>query len=548
MQQVWFLAWASAAILHGHNIFVTHAMNYPDGVNLFSNTSMLLLGVLAAPLTWLVGPVASFGALLRLGFVASALSAASATRRLGKSWSSSWLVGLLFGFGSYRTSVGMTHVFAAVDVTTPWLLFTLIRLSQSRWTLRRSGVMLGLLIGLGGLISLERSVIYVVVVAACGLVALIRGRSRATLQSLGETGGWLTVVAVSILALPTYFYLWGPQALHKNPHSSDFFASFTTTWRDVLQPGPSHLWSPVGHQGLDVAAISGVWSNPSYLGIPLIVAAGIGAYRRRHEPLTRAAVGLSTLLVMISMGRNLPMLGNVSLLNTPSWVLGHVPLVGSITPDRYMNTGTLVISFLAVGAFDGARRWRQHLVRSGLAALVALALVVSILPAASYPVVATGECTWLSSPEAHSVITQNAVVVAYPYPMGVFNQGMLDQAQSGIYYRLVGGYAIVPNAHSVLSGVAPLRPYQVFDTLTRAYLGPLSGPSSTYPFKLGEIPPYGAATAGVFRKFVRMHHVNFVVYQNVGAYPELARLYLGRAFGAGRVFDHGQVVVWKVSK
>ena len=40
VQEVWFLAWPSYALTHGHNLFVTTWMNYPKGVNLATNTSL----------------------------------------------------------------------------------------------------------------------------------------------------------------------------------------------------------------------------------------------------------------------------------------------------------------------------------------------------------------------------------------------------------------------------------------------------------------------------------------------------------------------------
>lgn len=58
-QTAWFLAWTPFAIFHGHNPFVTNWINFPAGVDLAQNTGMQLLGLLTAPLTLTVSPVAS---------------------------------------------------------------------------------------------------------------------------------------------------------------------------------------------------------------------------------------------------------------------------------------------------------------------------------------------------------------------------------------------------------------------------------------------------------------------------------------------------------
>ena len=52
----WFLAWTPFALGHGLNPFFTNYIDFPLGVNLASNTSVPLLGFLAAPVTLALGP------------------------------------------------------------------------------------------------------------------------------------------------------------------------------------------------------------------------------------------------------------------------------------------------------------------------------------------------------------------------------------------------------------------------------------------------------------------------------------------------------------
>src|SRR5664280_2051624 len=71
-QSIWFLDWTPFAILHGHNVLVSNWLDVPGGFNLAQHASMPLLGLLAAPLTLALGPVASFNFLLWLALTASA--------------------------------------------------------------------------------------------------------------------------------------------------------------------------------------------------------------------------------------------------------------------------------------------------------------------------------------------------------------------------------------------------------------------------------------------------------------------------------------------
>ena len=49
-------------------------MSHPGGVNLLDNTSVLALGIPLAPVTWVVGPVASMNVALTLAPALSALA------------------------------------------------------------------------------------------------------------------------------------------------------------------------------------------------------------------------------------------------------------------------------------------------------------------------------------------------------------------------------------------------------------------------------------------------------------------------------------------
>jgi len=48
---MWFLQWTPHAVQHGLNPLFSPSMNVPDGVNVMWNTSLLLPGLLLAPVT-----------------------------------------------------------------------------------------------------------------------------------------------------------------------------------------------------------------------------------------------------------------------------------------------------------------------------------------------------------------------------------------------------------------------------------------------------------------------------------------------------------------
>ena len=132
VQQVWFLAWPAHALQAGLNPLFSHAMNVPHGVNLMTNTSEPLLGLLFAPFTWWAGPLATYVLILELGFFLSAVSAAAAARVVGASWFGAWFVGLLFGFGAPRLVNGVVRrptTLSALIRTALWVGVVLLPLA-----------------------------------------------------------------------------------------------------------------------------------------------------------------------------------------------------------------------------------------------------------------------------------------------------------------------------------------------------------------------------------------------------------------------------------
>ena len=97
-EMTWFLAWTPWALFHGHNFLITHAIDVPGGVNLANNTSVPLLGILASPITTLLGPIATFNVLLRLALATSGAATFFLTRRWCRGDLGPILAGALFAF------------------------------------------------------------------------------------------------------------------------------------------------------------------------------------------------------------------------------------------------------------------------------------------------------------------------------------------------------------------------------------------------------------------------------------------------------------------
>jgi hypothetical protein len=539
-QQVWFLAWPAHAIAHGQNPFVSNYMNYPDGLNMMSNTSMLLLGVLFAPLTWLAGPIATYVTLLRLGFFASSASALLCARRLGASWWAAFVVGGAFGFGAQRMADGLQHVFLAVDVVLPWVVLCVVRLYQRRYGWLRFGLTTAALISADFLISAERAAMEVIIVAVAVGIDLAVSRDRARARELARAVATAAGATIVVLCVPLWYFFFGPQSVHGPPHK---FLGWPTSWRAIFEPGAYAWWAPFGHETSSASALLGAWFNPSFIGIGLVAAAAIGVYRHRRDGFTWCALAVASAFWLTSFGPRIWIGGAVP---GPYSVLARLPLLRDALPSRYMEVVALAVAWFAGRSLDAGRGEPAAASRAlRVAAVVAVVVgALGLVPGQRVASVDAGVPAWLSGSAAASALPEGSAVMTYPYAIVLWNQPILDQSQSGRWYRLVGGQAIVPGESDPTHGVQPLAPTIVFDALYRSAQADPNAPVNL-PFAVGPLPPLNAATFRSFDEFVANNRIHYVFWRVWGYHPDLARRYLEGAFGSPTSYDGGRALVWR---
>ena len=554
VQQVWFLAWPAHAIAHFENPFISNFLNFPPGVNLVTNTAMLALGVLFAPLTWLAGPLATYVVLLQLGFFASALSGAWCARRLGASWWGSWLAGAIFGFGAHRVVEGSIHVFMALDVVAPLVLIAVVRLVERRWTTRRFALTTGLLLTFEFLISSELFAIIVVTLVLIAVVLLVASRRRDAVVALLRAYATAAALTLILLAVPIWYFLWGPQSISGAPHHGVAWAD--TTLGSLLRPGTYALWAPLGRTTSQLSLLQGPWVNATYLGAPLLALAAIGWWRSRRERLINV-VGIVTVLLLVgSFGSSFHLPGVHWSIPSPYRIIDSLPVLQDVLPSRFMELVLLGVALLAaraVGQSSTPASLKSNVPKSAsrqflsvTTAALAILTVVTLIPNQLVAASGTSTLPWLNSAEARTALPTNSVVLSYPYPYVIFNTPMLDQASSGVRYKLIGGQAIVPQPNGRNLGVWPLTPRVVFDIFFRSASQYPNAPVRSLPFAVGSLPPNNSATWQQFHLFVKRNHVDEIFFRQWGYHPEIALAYLRGAFGPGRSFAAGTVYVWNL--
>ena len=553
-QEVWFLAWPPYAVTHGHDLFFTTWVDYPTGMNLSINTSMPLLGIVGAPVTWLLGPVATYNLLLRLGFALSAFSMCLVLRRWTDWWPASFFGGLTYGFSAYMVGQGLGHLNLVFVPLPPLMLLVLHEMVvRRRWPVWRSGGALGVLAAAQFFISPE--ILLSTAIAGAIAVALAAvARRREVRAAVGHVAGALAVafvVAAVLLAYPTWMALLGPQHVVGPPNPLSILALYPGDVLGTVAPtilermAPAHLIA-VG-SSLTGGALS---ENGMYLGLPVVVtvAAFVVAFRRRSILVLAAAVAVCTWI--LSLGAHLTVDRHVTTVPLPFDILLQVPVVQDMLPVRFsLLTALFTSAVLALGLdmlrqrigdrsrtadvathrhaerHDGRPRW----LGSAVALVVAGVVALSLLPRSAYATVSTDVPPFFTG-DAVQRIPAGSTVLTYPYPAGPQLQGMLDQAVAGMRYKITGAYGFVPDAtgHSTF-GPPVLPPAEVQLLFYSAFVGGA--------FKAANLPSRASAVPAI-RTYLANYNVSTVIFYDVGADPSLVLRYMTAAIGPPTT-DHG---------
>ena len=483
-QEVWFLAWVPHALGAGLDPFSSHTLFAPRGVNLLDNTSMDLLGLLLAPVTVTAGPIAALDVAVLLAPALSALGAFTLCRRHVTWAPAAFAGGLCYGFGPFLTG---DLRYGHLDLTwlvLPPLVFCCLDALLVRGTRRPLlvGTALGVLLCAQFFVSTELLAITAMtaVVVAVGVAA---GWPRAALRRLGDARRALALAAaivVAALTYPLWFVVAGPR--HVLGPVWPRIGTIATSLAATVEP----------HGELPrVAFISG--SNGGYLGFGLLAVLMLGATALWRSRVLRVALLTAFVAYVASLGYELHVGDRALDVALPAAVLGHVPLLDSIVPERFASMVDLFCGLALAVVLDHVRRWERptarrprgaergdatvadegsgHRARPGPPARPVLVLLAGAVGACAiapfvgvppwpYAVTAVphaalfaGSASSLSGvhgPEKRAVPD----VAIFPDAPAWTADEMVFQAEDGFSFVLPDGYAIVPE-HGGRAGEAP---------------------------------------------------------------------------------------------
>lgn len=478
---LWYLRWPGFALSHGMNPLLTNYLDYPAGVNLMWNVSVPLPALLLTPVTSALGMVFAYNLGLTLAVALSGWTAFLAIRRFVGHDLAAVGGGMLYAFSPYLMSHAQEHLQASLVMLPPLFLIALdeILVRQRRRPIV-GGISLGVLAAAQLLIS-EEMLAVVMLSATLGFILLagmhptaIRPRLRHALQA----GAWAAGSGLILVAFPLAVQFFGPQRLNGALQPSWVYAN------DLLNfvvPTPVQLLDPAPLHQIVARFTGDLFEWNGYLGIPLLVVTVLVAVRCWNRPLVRFAIGLSTMLALLSLGTTLHIGGWVTAVPVVALAIAFIPLrralplramVGAfclgwvalaiaplwkdLLPGRLMLpvdllAGLLLAVFIASMLTADASRMSisrpSTIRRLALSGTLLVAVAITLFPRIPYPATALTMPSFFLAGGDVSRIPAGSVALVLPFSRLSQADAMVWQAASGMRFRMPEGYAYVPAPH-----------------------------------------------------------------------------------------------------
>jgi hypothetical protein len=497
---IWFTFWPAYAMTHGLDPLFSTAVGYPTGISLI----FAPFGIALAPLTWLVGTIASLNVAFTVIPVMSALALFALVRRWVSWMPAAFVAGLFYGFSPFiLTNLASSHVDLTFVAIPPLIVICLDELlMRQRRRPVPTGVVLGALVSLQFLIGTEVLVL-LVVEAAIGIVLVLLDAARrdpaalrAHAPSAVKGAVAAAVTAIVLLAYPMWLIVAGPAHYSGTIHPGLRLSSFGGSTPRFFLPA-----KPTVHGAFSSAffRVVGGYQGPvlsaQYFGVGVLIVGVVGIVVWRRQRI----LWLFGLLAVVSL----------FLVTSGGPLLGSLPVLKNVVPDHYVLFGYLAVavmlgiivdntrdavvalaprnSAVSVSAGSG-RRW------AGAASGLAVAFV-ALFPPASYlsqgipftvqPIVLP---TWFRTVAPH--LAGDPVVLVLPAPFSATTSKLkwtdasgrsipliFSGKQAALTWQALGGqrFSIVGSgglgAGTVHSGVENAG-QNVISRVTFAYAGP----------------------------------------------------------------------------
>ena len=460
-QYTWAFVWFPHALFHGLSLLHTKAIWSPEGINLAGATAVPFLALVAAPVTYIWGPIVSFNLITILAPVTAAGSVYVLCRHVTRSPWAALVAGAFFGFGTYEIAQLEGHLQLSVIFCPPLATLTAIRFLDGSNSRRRFGIQLCVILLVQFLISLE-VFFTMTVLGAVGLVlawAFAEGGLRARMRA-----GLVPLVAAYVvtLALMSWYIVALTGAIAYAKYTG---LRFPTDLLSMITPMP-YTWLGGTHfASVSARFVAGKGEDDLFIGLPMVlVLVGylVARWRRR---LARWLTSFTLLTLVWILGTRLWVDGH-STIWLPYALVARLPGFDQVLQGRVAVYFALICAVvlalwladdgratMAAGALEATRapasRWQRWRLASRwqrwrpasrwLWGLVVVACVLPNIVNPSPGSIGTWENPAFFSRGLYKEYLRKGENVL-PIPWGWLSESPMWQAETHMYFNLASGY------------------------------------------------------------------------------------------------------------
>ncbi|MRH87957.1 glycosyl transferase [Nocardia sp. SYP-A9097] len=442
----WFFALTAHKITHFEGLFSTTLQNYPDGVNLTSNTLMYGFGVPFTPVTLLFGPSVTFVLALTLGLSGTAFAWYRVfSRELVTSKFAAALGGLFCGFAPAMISHTNGHPNFVMLVLLPFIAMRVIKMARhaidapEAGTAPRDSIVLGLLVAMQITLGEEPLLIFALAFAVFALTYLRTRRAiLLTLRAIARPVLLAALITLALITIPLWWQFFGPQSYRfvgRGRVGNDLLAPFQFSSQSagsMFSFGPDVSINPTEHN--------------SYFGWPLLLLLAVTTFFLWRERIVRAAFTTIMVFMTLSMGIVLFVGGTFTMVPMPWLIFGSIPPLNGIIESRFAMAAIPALAvIMALGTQRAIDHWRtsttkwQPVAWFGALAFALLPIAPTILPV----VERTPTPAFFADGTVRQYVSDGSVVIVPPStPVDAI--ALRWQLDADFTFPLVGGYFVGP--------------------------------------------------------------------------------------------------------
>ena len=432
---MWFLTWWPHALTHNLNPFLTKVIWAPIGYNLAWATSMPGLSLLVYPITRRFGAVVSYNLLCLMAPALNATAAYLLCSRLSRRFLVALTGGYIYGFSPSVLGHALAgHLFLTFSPWAPLLLYLALHFIEHNMRSWRFIGMCSLLATAQCLTSAETFMTaammgtLTILVATLILPAHFRPMSARLFKVL-----CVSALVTAVLISPYIYYAiaYREQLIAGGAFLNSGLGALFVPPPNLLVSYPQILAAAHG-KSAGLLGDRSVFYARFYLGPFFLFVLLYSAVKQWKSPAVRMLLITGAAAWLLSLGAY-RQIGHYRML-LPWALFWKLPFVGQALPARlamycYLNLAMLTVLFL-----DRLKANWQRLAAVSLSVL----FILPAVPATERAVSAVDTPEFFGTPLFTRYLDRDELVLVLPNSSD--GNSMLWQAQTGMYFRMAGGY------------------------------------------------------------------------------------------------------------